>query len=277
MARYLYTGIARDGVGNIIPSATISAYLSGTTTAASVYTASTGGTAVNSVTAGTDGIFTLYVDDTDYAGSQLFKLVVSKTGYTSKTYDEIVIYPQLNVPTTWSGFTRKLTMRPSLNAGYIAAKTKPTPVSVGAHAGYSMPIYNSDDEELFFREYVAGRWDGATDITISLICCLAGAETAGEDFRFSIGYECIKLDGTEKLSTSVGTLETEQNCAAAAQYQTFKLDFTLPAADVEASDHVGFRVRRIAVEESGANEVDGEVIVLDCIITYNVNKVYKTA
>jgi hypothetical protein len=93
MARYLYTGIARDGAGNIVASATVSVYLSGTTTAASVYTASTGGTAVNSVSAGTDGIFTFYVDDTDYtAGSQLFKIIIAKTGYTSKTYDAISIY-----------------------------------------------------------------------------------------------------------------------------------------------------------------------------------------
>lgn len=172
--------------------------------------------------------------------------------------------------------TYRLTMRPSLVAGRIGTLAKPTPVEVGCHAGYSMPIWASDDEELFFREYVAGRWDGATNITCSVICCLASAETAGEDFRFELAYQAIKLDGTEVLTTSVTTVEVEQNCAAAAQYQTFKLDFALTASGIEYSDHLGLRLRRIAVEEVGANECEGEVIVLDCIITYTVDKIYKT-
>jgi len=93
MARYCKTGIARDGHGNIISSATVSVYLAGTTTAASVYAASAGGTAVNSVTSGTDGSFTMFFDDTDYYQSQLFKLVMSKSGFTSTTYDNVIAFP----------------------------------------------------------------------------------------------------------------------------------------------------------------------------------------
>jgi len=90
--RFILKGTARDGHGQIISSATVSVYLAGTTTVASVYAASAGGTAVNSVTSGTDGSFTLYVDDSDYYQSQKFKVTVSKTGYTSKTYDDVVIF-----------------------------------------------------------------------------------------------------------------------------------------------------------------------------------------
>lgn len=93
MARYIYSGTTRDGAGKIIASATVAVYLAGTTTAASVYEAYSGGTAVNSVTSGTDGVFTFYVDDTTYtAGSQKFKIIMSKSGYTSQTYDYISIY-----------------------------------------------------------------------------------------------------------------------------------------------------------------------------------------
>ena len=93
MARYCKKGVARDGNGKIISSATVSIYLAGTTTAASIYTASSGGVAVNSVTSGTDGVFTAFFDDTDYYQSQLFKLVMSKTGYTSVTYDNVIVFP----------------------------------------------------------------------------------------------------------------------------------------------------------------------------------------
>jgi len=93
MARYLYTGTFRDGAGNIVASGTASVYLAGTNTAASVYTTSVIVTAVNSVTSGTDGVFTFYVDDGDYASSQQFKIILAKTGFTSKTYDCVAIYP----------------------------------------------------------------------------------------------------------------------------------------------------------------------------------------
>ena len=40
MTRYIKQGTPRDGLGNIIAGATVSVYLAGTTTVASVYAAS---------------------------------------------------------------------------------------------------------------------------------------------------------------------------------------------------------------------------------------------
>jgi len=97
MARFIYEAHTKDGAGKIIPSATVAVYLAGTTTVASIYSAYSGGTAVNSVTSGTDGKFTFYVDDTVYASSQQFKIVMSKSGYTSQTYDYISIFPRASV------------------------------------------------------------------------------------------------------------------------------------------------------------------------------------
>lgn len=90
--RYNFKSVARDGAGNIVPSATVSVYLAGTTTAASVYEAYTGGTAVSSVTTGTDGVFEFYIDDTDYAGTQQFKIVISKSNYSSITRDYLTVF-----------------------------------------------------------------------------------------------------------------------------------------------------------------------------------------
>ena len=93
MARHEYTGTARDGFGTIIASANVAVYLAGTTTAATIYAASTGAADADSVVAsGTDGVFTFYVDETDYATSQQFKVVISKSGYTSLTVDNIVVF-----------------------------------------------------------------------------------------------------------------------------------------------------------------------------------------
>lgn len=105
MARYAYKGTMRDGHGHVILSGTVSVYLAGTTTAASVYTASSGGTAVNSVTSSaTDGTFEFYVDESDYGYGQLFKIVLSKGGYTACTFDNIEI---IKLPWTTNAGTPK--------------------------------------------------------------------------------------------------------------------------------------------------------------------------
>jgi len=91
--RHKYSGVFRDGAGNIVSGGTVSVYLAGTgtTAAASIYTTATGATAVNTVTSGTDGTFTFYVDRFDYDRNQQFKVVLNKTNFTEKSYDYIEI------------------------------------------------------------------------------------------------------------------------------------------------------------------------------------------
>ena len=91
--RYSHYGVFRDGNGRIIQSGTIAVFLAGTTTPATIYTTDVIVTSVNSVTSGTDGSFLFYVDTDDYSTDQLFKMILSKTGYTSTTIDVIPIIP----------------------------------------------------------------------------------------------------------------------------------------------------------------------------------------
>lgn len=94
MSRYIYQDHTKDGNGAVIPSMTVSVYEAGGTTAANVYIASSGGSAVNSVTSdSTDGSFSLWIDQSDYDYNQKFKITLSKTGFTSQTYDNLVILP----------------------------------------------------------------------------------------------------------------------------------------------------------------------------------------
>jgi hypothetical protein len=95
MSRCYYKGITRSGSGSVIFEATISVYLSGTTTPASIYTSSSGGVAVNSViSSSTDASFEFWIDRSDYSVSQQFKIIISKTGYQSITIDNITIFNQ---------------------------------------------------------------------------------------------------------------------------------------------------------------------------------------
>lgn len=94
--RYIYQGVAKDGNGKVIPSATVSVYLAGTTTPADVYAASSGGAAVNSVTCGTDGHFLFWVDNGSYSPFQNFKIIISVANFIAKPFDNIVMLPELN-------------------------------------------------------------------------------------------------------------------------------------------------------------------------------------
>ena len=93
--RYIYQNVVQDGRGNFVASATVTVTLAGGTTKASIYSALTGGTvdADGIITTGTDGTFAFYVDEDDYSHSQQFRIVWSKSGFTSETWDYIQIFP----------------------------------------------------------------------------------------------------------------------------------------------------------------------------------------
>jgi len=91
--RTLFQDYAVDQNGQVVVSATINVYLAGTSTAASIYTAETGGTAVNSVTSdSTTGYFSFYVDDTDYDTFQEFKIQIVKPNYSIFPIDNVRIF-----------------------------------------------------------------------------------------------------------------------------------------------------------------------------------------
>lgn len=105
MARHIYQQVVQDGNGNALVGATITVYLAGTTTKATIYTAFSGGSAdADSVIASAaDGTFKFYVDTDDYAPSQQFKLTIVKAGYTTTTWDYLATVPiQLGVANEWT-------------------------------------------------------------------------------------------------------------------------------------------------------------------------------
>ena len=93
--RYIYQSEVQDGRGNFVAGASVTVTRAGGTTKASIYSALTGGTvdADGIITTGTDGTFAFYVDEDDYSHSQQFRIVWSKSGFTSETWDYIQIFP----------------------------------------------------------------------------------------------------------------------------------------------------------------------------------------
>lgn len=98
MARYkLPSCVFTDQSGNVVDEGTCAVYEAGGTTAADIYAASSGGAAVNSVESDSAGQCTWYVDTGNYSTTQKFKVVFSRTDFTTQTYDDVVIFPAMHV------------------------------------------------------------------------------------------------------------------------------------------------------------------------------------
>lgn len=150
MARHKFEKVFQDGSGNGVASGTISVYLAGTTTAASVYEAESGGSPVSSVTSGSDGVFYFWVDDATYTHSQLFKIIISKSGYSSKTYDSLRIYPPLSTE-IFIGSVANKTVDDLFDGGYDVA-IKPSKIFGGASntSGHTVP--NAADDTFVLKD-----------------------------------------------------------------------------------------------------------------------------
>lgn len=96
--RQIFQNHFTDRSGNIISDGTVTVFNANTTVLSTIYSSSGASTAVtNSVlTTGADGFFSFWVDTADYNPMSRFKLILSKTDFTSKTYDDIRIFPAIN-------------------------------------------------------------------------------------------------------------------------------------------------------------------------------------
>lgn len=201
MARYIKQGTIRDGLGNVISGATVYVYLGGTTTAASVYAAVSGGTAVNSVETDTDGSFSFYVDTDDYDRDQSFKLVISKTGYTSQTWDYeyiilenikdgVVINDGTSTTSAIAIFSDDLGKTIETSGVLIDASDNITGVTSMVVEGN---LYLSDEG----GEYISG--DG-TDLTLTSSAKIN--LTAVSDVIVPVNVGIILGDGAEKIESN---------------------------------------------------------------------------
>lgn len=118
--RFKHQGVFTDGNGRRIESAVVSVFLAGTDTAASVYADQSGGVAINSVTTDESGLYKFWVDDTDYTQDQLFKIIMAKTNFQSKTIDDIEIFK-----------SNRLVLKGDKNS-FIDGRTDPRVITLGA-------------------------------------------------------------------------------------------------------------------------------------------------
>jgi hypothetical protein len=143
MARYpseTYTSCDQNGA--IIPAATVTVTLAGTSTPAKVYAAASGGVSVSSfVSNAVNGSFQFWIDTGDYVTQQLFDLCITKSIYPHLSYSPAYMY-NIFIP-AWAASgasTRDL--------GVLA--TRPSTAGWGSeHSGYHWFNLATGNEELW--------------------------------------------------------------------------------------------------------------------------------
>lgn len=184
---------------------------------------------------------------------------------------------------TWGGsYKKKLAMRPAFNAGKLSGTGGPVSGILGAFSTYEFPIWDSGsnvNKELYWRLYVPGRWDGTTDIEYTLTVALNSAEDLNDDFAFQLSW--ANTTGTSGVISNAvvsSTVPQNINTGRTAQYSVYRLTFTIdvsagPITAVAGGDVLVGRIRRVA---SGGTEVTGNILVLDHVLNFTVDKVFKT-
>ena len=171
---------------------------------------------------------------------------------------------------------RTLILRPTFDVTPQIAQTKPTRVSLGLASVYSMPVYAADNEELFYRDIVPGRWDGVSNITFCVIAALSGAEDVGDKFNLQFSWEHQKIGEPFKVTSNDVPVETTVLADRAAQYDTYCVEFPINY-DIDGSgDLILARqplfgvLRRIAATTL---EVTNEILITNWYVKYPVDKI----
>jgi len=173
---------------------------------------------------------------------------------------------------------RKLSLRPGIDFTTQIAHAKPTQVTIGIFKGFSFPIYAVDDEELFLRQCIPGRWNGTSDILFCAGLCLSAAEDVGDYFKFRLSWEHTAVGEEVPITSNDVDVEQAVLIGRSAQYSMYKLDFVIDydidgvGNEIKDGELLAGRVRRL---DATNPDVSNEIILLNWATVYNVDKMYK--
>lgn len=228
MSRYACNGICKNQGGQVIGGATVSAFLAGTSTPASVYVASSGGTAVNTVTSDSaNGSFLFYIDTTDYAPSQTFDIVFSKTNYNTTTVYGVALYNMVSQSLTFASAAEIIAGTEAAKAiapdQFVSSNVRKLLTGIGdipyssAANTLARLVLGAANLKLFVNagatapEWAAGFKIGTS--TRDMTANSGSASYAGIGFKPSAIIFMMNIAGTLGMTFALITAATIQDCA----------------------------------------------------------------
>lgn len=167
-----------------------------------------------------------------------------------------------------------LTLRPEINIDEIKKQDTPTQVQVGAFFGYSLPIYNNDNEELWFRKMIPGRWNGISNIQFHVMVALSAEEDVGDKFKLQLSWNKSAHSAVIPVTFNDIVKETIVLTGRNSQYDVYNLYFEIPYTGISTDELFAARLRRIA---ASSLEVSNEIIILCWYMDFATNKIFGTS
>lgn len=154
--------------------------------------------------------------------------------------------------------------RPELDFDVVKKNAVPVSYEREVFTGFALPIWDGDaniDEELFFDICVPDRWDGTSTSHIHIDCFLPDEQTkvGGEAFKLQIHWEHY----TPNVDVVPGVADpnpitVETTTGDSLAFQSFQINFDIPAEDMLSDDILAFRLRRVVAtvgNDIGADEL----------------------
>lgn len=159
----------------------------------------------------------------------------------------------------------------NFNRSIIIGLGKPTLVNRGVFYGYSLPIFNNDDEELFSCKCQPLSWDGISDPIIYVGGWLDTANDT-KKFNLQISVEKCDMEENEIVPITTNDYSIETVTGNVAQYTSYKIAFTIDASAINLGSGNAFalRIRRLA---ASSDEIAGEFVVEGAVMGYIANKI----
>jgi len=165
-----------------------------------------------------------------------------------------------------------LEFRPDLDETRIRGNVGiPSDAQIGIYNGYSLPIWNSNDEELYFLMCVPDRWDGESHILIHVITALANANESGNSYQLEVTWE-HETPNEDFVPVTNNQAYVTRTIYSNTQYESY-MDWAIVlynadvGDDVEPDDQLTFRFRRIAAGGQ-LKDLDGELIILSTHVLF---------
>lgn len=191
-------------------------------------------------------------------------LIIALVGIITPTPVSATWQSHFTEPITLSGDgVTEIELRAHLLACPAIAFEKPTFVTYGGVVtGYSLPVYDSDNEELFFMECVPNRWNRASNPRIHVHCYLPSANS-GKNFNLSIDWSHFDPDSNDIIPSTTHTIYNQTATTGSDTYTSYEMEFAIDY-DIDtpnlitADDDIHFRIYRTDATE---NEISGEVVI----------------
>ena len=208
MTRFPFESTLTDQFGRIIVGGTVTVNLTGTSTAATIYAAESGGSAItdSQITTGSDGTYKFWVDTLDFVATQRFRLVLDGgSPFGPRTIDDIVIILSIEVT---AGSTTTF-MNKTIDADdntlsnlEIGAEVKPTVVA----SDLNLAGLNLDDVGVIFLKEQA-----AADSNVAGSGQIWVKTAAPNILQFSddVGTDFVLVHRSDKLDVFAATTSAE--------------------------------------------------------------------